>query len=58
VLYKCDEFYNKESEAGIIYNDPEFNIDWQIPADVAIISEKDKSLPLLKDCKNSFVFES
>ena len=58
VLYKCDGYYNKESEAGIIYNDPELNIDWGIPVAEAIISGKDKILPLLKDCKNSFVFES
>lgn len=57
VLYKCDRFYNKESEAGIIFNDPELNIDWEIPAEDAIISEKDMFLPLLADCTNSFVFE-
>ena len=32
VFYKCDEFYNKESEGGIMYNDPSLNIDWKIPA--------------------------
>jgi dTDP-4-dehydrorhamnose 3,5-epimerase len=58
VLYKCDGYYYKESEAGIIYNDPALNIDWQVPADAAIISDKDKLFPLLKDCNNSFVFES
>ncbi len=56
VLYKCDQFYKKENEAGIIYNDPELNIDWQIPADKAIVSEKDKSLPELANCNNQFVF--
>lgn len=54
VLYKCDALYNKESEGGIIYNDPALTIDWQIPADKAIISDKDKLMPLLKDCKNNF----
>ncbi len=57
VLYKCDGFYNKESEGGIIYNDPELNIDWQIPADKAIVSEKDILLPTFANCDNSFVFE-
>ncbi|MBL0131789.1 MAG: dTDP-4-dehydrorhamnose 3,5-epimerase [Chitinophagaceae bacterium] len=56
VMYKCDVFYNKESEAGIIYNDQELKIDWQIPAEQAIISDKDKKLPLLKDGINNFVF--
>ena len=58
VLYKCDGFYNKESEAGIIYNDTELNIDWMIPEEAAIVSDKDRQLPLLKDCKNSFAFKS
>lgn len=56
VLYKCDNFYNKESEGGIIYNDPALNIDWKIPADKLIVSDKDKALPSLADCQNSFVF--
>ncbi len=54
VLYKCDALYNKESEGGIIYNDPALAIDWQIPADKAIVSDKDKLLPVLKGCKNNF----
>ncbi len=57
VLYKCDGFYNKESESGIIYNDPELNIDWQLPPKDAIISDKDKQLPSLKDCNNTFVYQ-
>lgn len=44
VIYKCDNFYNKESEGGIIYNDPLLNIDWQIPAGKEIVSEKDLML--------------
>ncbi|WP_439152762.1 dTDP-4-dehydrorhamnose 3,5-epimerase [Winogradskyella sp.] len=43
--YKCDKYYNKESEAGIIYNDPNLNIDWQVPENDLIISEKDLVLP-------------
>jgi dTDP-4-dehydrorhamnose 3,5-epimerase len=57
VMYKCDAFYNKESEAGISYNDAALNIDWNIPADKAIISEKDLQQPSLLNCKNNFVFE-
>ncbi|MBL7757956.1 MAG: dTDP-4-dehydrorhamnose 3,5-epimerase family protein, partial [Chitinophagaceae bacterium] len=56
VLYKCDGFYNKESDAGILYNDPALNIDWKIPADKAIVSEKDQVLPLFKDCRNTFTY--
>ena len=57
VMYKCDAFYNKESEAGIMYNDAALNIDWQIPAGKAIISDKDRFHPSIEDCKNNFVFE-
>ena len=57
VMYKCDAFYNKESEGGIIYNDPSLKIDWEIPSGKAIVSEKDNQLPSLKDCKNNFSFE-
>lgn len=56
VLYKCDGFYNKESEAGIIYNDAELSIDWRIPAENAVISDKDKQLPTFAQCNNSFEF--
>lgn len=43
--YKCDNLYNKASEGGIIYNDPILNIDWKVPAEKMIISEKDMLLP-------------
>ena len=54
VLYKCNEFYSRETEAGIIYNDPALNIDWKIEAGKEIISDKDKTLPSLAECKNNF----
>lgn len=43
--YKCDNYYHKESESGIIYNDSTLNIDWQIPKTQIIVSEKDQELP-------------
>ena len=52
--YKCDDFYNREFERGIMYNDPELNIDWKIPVENAIISEKDKKHPLFKDADINF----
>jgi dTDP-4-dehydrorhamnose 3,5-epimerase len=39
--YKCDTFYNKDHEAGIMYNDPSLDIDWMIPEKEQLISEKD-----------------
>ncbi len=52
--YKCDNLYHPESEGGIIYNDPTLNIDWGIPADKALISEKDTKHPLFKDLEKIF----
>ncbi len=40
VIFKCDTFYNKESEAGIIYNDAELNIEWRNPAESIVISKR------------------
>ena len=45
--YKCDNFYNKESEGGIIYNDKQLNIDWVLNESEFIISEKDSLLPTI-----------
>ncbi|MBS1565202.1 MAG: dTDP-4-dehydrorhamnose 3,5-epimerase family protein, partial [Bacteroidetes bacterium] len=53
----CDGFYNKASEGGVRYNDPALNIDWRIPADKMILSEKDIILPALADCKHNFVYQ-
>jgi dTDP-4-dehydrorhamnose 3,5-epimerase len=58
VLYKCDEFYHKESEGGIRFDDPAIRIDWQVDPSNANISEKDNLLPFLKDCINNFEFTS
>ena len=50
-FYKCDNYYNKESEGGIIYNDVELNIDWLLPDEKLKISEKDLMLPTLKKAR-------
>lgn len=54
VLYKCDAFYDKETEAGIRFDDEELRIDWQIEKGKEIVSEKDLMLPSFQDCKNNF----
>lgn len=46
--YKCDNYYNKASESGIIYNDADINIDWILPENEFILSEKDLALQPLK----------
>lgn len=43
--YKCDNYYHKDSERGLIFNDPSIGINWDFPEDELIISEKDKILP-------------
>jgi dTDP-4-dehydrorhamnose 3,5-epimerase len=57
VMYKCDQFYSKANEHGIIYNDPTLNIDWKVPMDKAIISEKDLVLPQIANCVNPFEYK-
>lgn len=47
--YKCDNYYNKESEGGVLFNDPKLNIDWKLSNEEIILSDKDKILPLLKN---------
>jgi dTDP-4-dehydrorhamnose 3,5-epimerase len=57
VFYKCDEFYSKESEGGLAYNDSSLNIDWQVPEAKMILSEKDRLYPGFEYCKHNFVFQ-
>ena len=44
--YKCDQYYNKEADSGIIWNDPTLAIDWNFPEEELILSEKDANLSL------------
>lgn len=53
--YKCDNFYNKESEGAIAWNDPELAIDWRIPADKILLSGKDKLNKGIKEA--DFLFD-
>ena len=48
-FYKCDNFYNMESELGIMYNDPDLHIDWQLSKNELILSEKDQKNFYLAD---------
>jgi dTDP-4-dehydrorhamnose 3,5-epimerase len=47
--YKCDNYYDKASESGIIYNDATLALDWHLPSKVITISEKDRQLPSFKE---------
>jgi len=54
--YKCDEFYHPEADGGISILDDSLGIDWRIPKDKAILSEKDTKHPLLKDFDSPFMY--
>lgn len=50
VIYKVTGPYDKAAERGVIWNDPDLAVQWPIPPDQAILSDKDQVLPLLRDC--------
>ena len=52
-FYKCDNFYSKAHEGGLLFNDPQLNIDWKIDLSQAILSEKDQLLPTLGNHRKS-----
>jgi dTDP-4-dehydrorhamnose 3,5-epimerase len=56
ISYKCDQFYNKQSEAGIRYNDAFLHIDWLIPPEKTLISDKDVQLPGFNPALSDFIF--
>ena len=55
--YKCDDFYHPESDGGINILDDSLGIDWKIPTDKAILSEKDTKHPMLKDFSTPFKYK-
>lgn len=57
VLYKVDVLFNKESEAGIRYDDPKLNIDWGLGEFKSVASEKDIRLPDFDSCRNNFEYK-
>ena len=55
--YKCDEFYHPEADGGISILDASLDIDWRIPVDKAILSDKDTRHPLLRDFDSPFQYK-
>lgn len=55
-FYKCDNYYNKQSERGITFNDPQLSIDWMLPQEELLLSEKDAALPTLHDIIDTLKF--
>lgn len=56
--YKCDNLYAPEQEGAIAWNDPALGIDWRIPQDQVLLSEKDRHHPLLADAPDLFDFNT
>ena len=56
-MYKCDNYYNAEADAGIVFDDKELGIDWQIDLSKAIISDKDRNLLTFKEFEKINEFE-
>ncbi|MCI0448612.1 MAG: dTDP-4-dehydrorhamnose 3,5-epimerase [Chlorobi bacterium] len=52
--YKCTEYYDKESERAILYNDPDLNIDWKVKS--PIVSPKDLKAARFKDIAKDFIY--
>jgi dTDP-4-dehydrorhamnose 3,5-epimerase len=49
--YKCDNFYNKEAENGLRFDDPALNIDWKLDHNSLIVNERDRNFPNLEELK-------
>ncbi|MCY2687805.1 dTDP-4-dehydrorhamnose 3,5-epimerase [Salinimicrobium sp. TH3] len=56
--YKCDNFYAPEFDRGFLFNDPAINIDWELPADKLMLSDKDKNQPLFNEADKFDFFEN
>ena len=57
VAYKCDAYYATDAEAGILFSDPNIGIAWPVDPAAAIVSDKDRGLPLLADVASPFAME-
>ena len=55
--YKCDNFYAPSSEGAVAWDDPELGIDWGVPQDKGVLSDKDRSHPLFKDVESCFDYD-
>lgn len=59
VQYKVSNYYDKSSEGGVVWNDPDLKIDWGIPTNAnVVLSEKDLKLPLFRNFSSPFVYET
>lgn len=54
--YKCDNYYAPASEGGIAWDDPALGIDWRLPSDAVVLSEKDRRRPTLAEAEELFEY--
>lgn len=54
IAYKCSDIYSPEHDGAVRFDDPDIGIDWGIAPDAAILSDKDRAAPLLRDWRNPF----
>lgn len=57
IIYKCSRYYAPQADGGIRWNDPAIGIDWELDGMMPILSDKDKTAPLLKELDSPFVFD-
>ena len=58
VIYKVSRYYAPDHDEGLLWNDPDLGIDWPLGPDMAVLSEKDRSQPRLKEVESPFVYET
>jgi len=56
IIYKCDDYYAPECDGAVRFDDPDIGIDWGIAPENAVLSDKDRAAPLLKDFESPFVW--
>jgi dTDP-4-dehydrorhamnose 3,5-epimerase len=58
VCYKVTSYYSRDHDAGVLWNDPDLGIKWPVDEAAIVLSEKDRSLPRLRDLPESFAYEA
>jgi len=57
IIYKCSDYYSPECDGAVRFDDPDIGVDWGIASDRAVLSEKDRAAPLLRDFDSPFTWQ-